>query len=533
MQDNVYLEHVHIALPRLLSMFDVNPISPLLGVGDRYHWAWKGTDFANGTFQGAVHGLAVLVAEDMLPKRICQRAMISRIHSLIRAIPSITASNGSLNEILPFESSYCVTALVLFDALRALDTIEPVVELDEGSLIEALEPLAAFLLSNQERHGVISNHLAVAAAALARWHRRSGDQNAQQVALDTADIISSNGSSEGWFLEYSGADAGYQTLALDYLADLTEVLPETNQTFDLERACDFLSYFAHRDGSFGGLCGARNTRFLYPAGLEALAAKNQRGAAAAIAAFARQSHVNLQTVGLLAMDTPNLVPMFNSFCRAAVSLKKQTASKGFQTDAWKRLPCFSDVSFRKSFNDAGVAIVSRPRTYLVINWKKGGAFVASEKVKPGSCKSSQLADGGPSAEKPGKSVVYVPTSDHSRNRLISFSEDEIQLETVLVPCATVFPTPFHTIILRVLCLTFLRVAILNAWTKKALVWLLISNTGPSIATCRRTINYTSHVTITDVMSQKQSGDIRLRQTPSSFSAIHMASQGYWQIGDDQ
>ena len=75
--------------------------------------------------------------------------MISRIHSLIRAIPSITASNGSLNEILPFESSYCVTALVLFDALRALDTIEPVVELDEGSLIEALEPLAAFLLSNQ------------------------------------------------------------------------------------------------------------------------------------------------------------------------------------------------------------------------------------------------------------------------------------------------------------------------------------------------------------------------------------------------
>ena len=33
MQDNVYLEHVHIALPRLLSMFDVNPISPLEGQG--------------------------------------------------------------------------------------------------------------------------------------------------------------------------------------------------------------------------------------------------------------------------------------------------------------------------------------------------------------------------------------------------------------------------------------------------------------------------------------------------------------------
>ena len=148
-------------------------------------------------------------------------------------------------------------------------------------------------------------------------------------------------------------------------------------------------------------------------------------------------------------------------------------------------------------------------------------------MKPGSCKSSQLADGGPSAEKPGKSVVYVPTSDHSQNRLISFSEDEIQLETVPYPVRQSL-TPFHTIILRVLCLTFLRVAILNAWTKKVLVWLLISNTGPSIATCRRTINYTSQVTITDVMSQKQGGDIRLRQTPSSFSAIHMASQGYWQ-----
>ena len=67
MQDNVYLEHVHIALPRLLSMFDVNPISPLLGVGDRYHWAWKGTDFANGTFQGAVHELACLLQKICYP----------------------------------------------------------------------------------------------------------------------------------------------------------------------------------------------------------------------------------------------------------------------------------------------------------------------------------------------------------------------------------------------------------------------------------------------------------------------------------
>ena len=55
--NNRYQVEINKNLPRLLSLFDNDPSSKSYGLGDRYHWAWGLIDFANGTFQGAVHGL--------------------------------------------------------------------------------------------------------------------------------------------------------------------------------------------------------------------------------------------------------------------------------------------------------------------------------------------------------------------------------------------------------------------------------------------------------------------------------------------
>ena len=64
---NPYFEQVVAVTPRLLSLFDTNPLSKTYGVGDRYRWAWKLIDFGKGTFQGAAHGLARLLKRSQCP----------------------------------------------------------------------------------------------------------------------------------------------------------------------------------------------------------------------------------------------------------------------------------------------------------------------------------------------------------------------------------------------------------------------------------------------------------------------------------
>ena len=50
--------------------------------------------------------------------------MLERINDIIRGTRTITRRDGSLDEILPFEQSFCVTALVAFDTLSAVALLQ-------------------------------------------------------------------------------------------------------------------------------------------------------------------------------------------------------------------------------------------------------------------------------------------------------------------------------------------------------------------------------------------------------------------------
>jgi len=64
-----YLAQVHRALPRVLALYDRDPLGATYGLGDRTFWAWKLKDFPNATQQGAVNRR--LRATDRWPK-LCQ-----------------------------------------------------------------------------------------------------------------------------------------------------------------------------------------------------------------------------------------------------------------------------------------------------------------------------------------------------------------------------------------------------------------------------------------------------------------------------
>lgn len=479
------------------------------GVGDRYRWAWKGTDFANGTFQGAVHGLALLLQHSLLPKGMSEQALLARIEQAIDGIAAITRPNGSLDEILPFESSYCVTALVLFDALSALEILKSRLPNAQRHLA-TLTPLARFLARSAESHGVITNHLAVAAAALTLWHKATGEAviDARDAVLRT---ILVHHSSEGWFREYEGADPGYQTLALDYLVALDTAEPALQLHKKLQQTCHFLTHCAHPDGSFGGLYGSRNTRFLYPAGIEALATGSPD--AAALAGFARRAHAEQTIVGLAMMDDANLIPMFNSFCRAAVVSAQPMASPS-------TLPC-DGPPLQQHFPQAGWVVTRTNDAYSIVNWRKGAvSFFSPERT---------MIDGG-AAARDERGRWYTSQTAGEGATLVSADDAAIVIDTSLQRYHVQYPSPLQMVVLRLLCLTVMRVPALNACIKRLLVWLLIARKPSARHTLRRTIRLQPHFAIEDAWQRNPD---QLQPTPCAFQAIHMASQGYWQRGDTQ
>ena len=180
MHPNPYLKEIRINLPRLLALFDTDRTSLTYGMGDRYHWAWGLIDFGNGTFQGAAHGLARLWSSGLWPYPTSKSVFLDRIDGMIEAASKLTRRDGSLEEAFPHEGSYCVTALVAFDLLCALDLLDEVITPERRERWEeCIRPMLGYLIKADETHALISNHLATAVAAPARWHRRTGSTQAE------------------------------------------------------------------------------------------------------------------------------------------------------------------------------------------------------------------------------------------------------------------------------------------------------------------------------------------------------------------
>ncbi len=516
---NPYLEEVWGVMPRLLALYDTDSLSATYGIGDRFRWAWKLIDFGNGTFQGTAHGLARLLVHSLLPNPLSEAAILRRIDAMFHGADTLRYPNGSLEEAFPFESSFCVTALVAYDLLTAIELLKLRLQVEQWTrYLNIVRPMIHFLHRAEETHAFISNHLATATAALYKWSaltHEPGEERGQQLL----ERIISEQSEEGWFREYEGADPGYQSLCTYYLADLHRLRPDLGLLSPLRRSIQFLWYFAHPDGSFGGYYGSRNTRFYYPAGLEALAVDIPE--AAVLAEFMRRSISAHTTVTLSVMDEPNLVPMFNAYCWAAVLYPQQTDN--FPTDL-PSLPALSDTAWRCQFPQAGLFLDKGQSHYTLVSWHKGGVcyHFPSAGAKPylnvgivvqatdGQCFSSQ---------------AYQSTN------LVQRDDDTLTITAPFVAMRQQLPSPLQFIVLRLLNITLMRSLTLGNWVKKFLVRLLITGKKTVALSNQRTIHLGERLTITDVWQGEAKGFTRL-ELKQPFSAIHMASQGYWQTQDD-
>lgn len=513
----VYLREIDQTLPRLLALIDLDPLSPTYGVADRQYWGWKLIDFPNATFQGMAHGLALLLADGRFAKTIDPASIKTRIEALFLGTKTITRRSGHLEEAFPFERSFCVTALVAFDLLCALDCLEKAgIKLDIDQPERIIEPLINALMVSDETHGLISNHLATAAAALFHWDKRCCDVGARKRAEMFLRRILDNQSDEGWFVEYAGADPGYQTLCTSYLSDCWKVTGNAELHEALEQSVHFLSHFAHPDGSFGGLYGSRATRIYYPAGLEILGASMPK--AAALAAFMQRSIQGHLTVPLSAIDPPNLAPLFNNYAKAATLDLKATTPL-------ERLAIESGKAYRRHMPKAGLIIDVGLDHQTIISTHKGG--IMHQVARDGSSNWQLRIDPG-IACKSGRRTLTNQRYEAANQ--VRIEGDLVIIQSNLSVLASHRPHLWNFLILRLLCASFMQIPTIGEWVKRTLAAMLISGKAKSLGRLERRITLGVDPKVEDrIMSDKSLEPMDLGNRP--FSAIHMASQGYWQIND--
>ena len=516
---NLYLEEVHRVLPRVLALFDADRLSPTYGQGDRRRWAWRLSDFGNGSFQGAAHGLSLLWTSKLLPDSWESDAVFQRLDSMFQGARSLLRRNGSLEEAFPYESSFCVTAQVAFDLLSAIERTQGTIgSYNTGQWLEIIAPMIRFLGRSDECHGLISNHLGAAAAALIKWTELSSEEG-EKKGRHFLDRVLKAQSPDGSFREYAGADPGYQTLCMLYMTEIERMKPEFGLLPALQRSIDFLSHFAHPDGSFGGHYGSRNTRLYFPAGIEALSGRLEM--AASLASFMRVSIAQKCTVVLNAVDELNLIPLFNAYCLAAHFYRENTESEEYTPPP---LPFQEAGEFRRSFPYAGIMVDKGPAHYTVVSFHKGGVCYHFDTETGRS-----IIDQGVAAESP--SGALYSSQAYSPANFYRVFENRLVIKAPLTRLSHPILWPWQMLFIRLLNLTVLRWGVSREWFKKLVVRFLFSPGSRVPIVNVRTIRLGVDFAISDDWEGPFDGWRRL-ETGRHFSAVRMASQGYWQKQDN-
>ena len=500
---NIYKEILIQNKEKLLNLYNLDSFSSTYGFGDREYWGWKIKDFANGSMQGGVHSLAIGIRLGIFEN---ESFILHVIDAAIKAIPEISAKNGSMVEAFPAESSFCVTAIVAFDVLSAIKTLEDVLtDNQKQEYIEIIKPLINFINKNNEEHAIVSNHIATAAAAMALWNYFTGEGIERYNEL--LQIIYNNQNNEGWYREYEGADPGYQTLCTYYLFSAYETTNDKKLLDSLSKSISFLKYFIHPDGTLGGLYGSRNTEVYYPAGVIGLAKYSEE--ALAIKQKLEKRIQKGNNISPQNIDIGNYIPLLNSYAKAALYAKEYKCAETNLS-----LP-FSE-NFSKLFNDAGIYIHSNENYYAIVNYKKGGTI----KVFNKQTNSLDCEDGGIF----GKLSNGVKFSTQQMDDSINFDNKEIK--TYFYKINDSSPTMITTITLRILGLTIFRSIFLNNIFKKIIVKALMTGKNKLDGHAIRKFLFNEDSIIIEETIQKPKKCMKISH-PGKVKSIHMASSRYY------
>jgi len=523
-QQNFYKDLLLLQSYRIVSLEDWNACSPTFGCFDRDYWAWKSKDMQDACMQNGVYILAMLWNSNFEGNIYYKNEKVFK-HIIVGVERwfRIQHSNGSFDQIFPNEYSYGATALTLFYMLLTYDIIKDNVSDDfKEAFLKHCKKAANFITLSNETHDLISNHRAAAAAALYFCYKISNDEN---YLYKSKQIIKSfsNSNKEGWLPEYSGADPGYQTLSLYYLAKIYNESSDL-EIFDIiEKSIDFLSYFITPEGYMGGHYASRNTDILYPAGF-ALVSNKSHMASKIFSVFKNSIHTRLN-ISLCSVDDSNIIPVFIGYLEAFLKNNTSDDNQANSSTHDVLLP-IENKKTDKYFEQAGMYILGNERYYAILNVKKNGLLEVWDKH------SNKILY---------KDYGYF-AQDVKGNKLSSqfynteaewmIRKNSVFVNGYLSKISMPTQTPFNIFLLRFLNLTLCRSKTIGSVIKRILVKILIKKKQKPLILYKREIVFSDDkIFVKDYFEKKNQLKITSFARGAKHSTIHMATSDYFRRGD--
>ncbi|MBA2733535.1 MAG: hypothetical protein H0U54_11650 [Acidobacteria bacterium] len=510
----LYRHPVMREIRRLLSWQDREKFSKTSGCFDRTYWGWKFTDFPGARFQEGIYALAHLFSRPFPGNDLsANQRVLDWARAGMNFWRGIQYQDGSFDEAYPFERSLAATSFTSFYVGEAfLQLADHIPQEEKSALYRTFERAGDWLCKNDEHHGVLSNHLAAAAAALHVIYRICGEERYEKRSRYFLQRIYERQSEEGWYEEYGGADPGYQTHGTFYLAVIWQDNRDAALLESLQRSLAFLKYFIHPNGTLGGEYGSRNTEFYFPAGFEILAGAIPD--AALIARFMRASVEKQTAAGLSAMDAYNFLPLMNNYLFAA----DHARSPGNATD---KLPCQQEEE--AYFPDAGLYVKSNSAYYSVLGLSKGGVLKVYNKVT----RNLAASDCGYWSQVSGGAVIS--SQSLRRPGRWSRSDDGFTVEVNFAQVNQRTQSSWLFIGFRLFSLTVGRLQTAAYWLKNLLVKVLVQrHKEVPLRLIRRVHFKDNEIVISDRIEIDGTLQISGLQTGAKFSTIHMGSSRYFQ-----
>ncbi|MGD9581458.1 MAG: hypothetical protein AB7V50_08800 [Vampirovibrionia bacterium] len=516
--ENKLATYVLKQAPKVLSLLDKGEFSPTYGCFDRNFWHYKTvTDYPSATYQQCSLFLAHLYASYLPGNNFYQQKEILQLCiSSIEYWLSIQNSDGSFNEWYPNEHSHVATAFTLYAITESLLLIKSEIDYEvlqryKISLMKAVK----WLVKNPDT--VVTNHSAGALTAIYNTYMLYSDKSLLKHVDECVALLKDLQSQEGWFKEYYGADIGYTSVSIDFLAKYYNKSGDERVYNILEKAVTFLAYFMHPDGSSGGEYGNRNTKYIMPAGIHLLA-KYFEPARFVLDnfyyGFKKGTQITLDNVD----DRYYTFFFAPNYIEAAVyfSNLKEEDIKFDRT----RFTYFSHI-----FSQAGIVVKKTPNYYFVCNFKKGGVIKLF-----GNDGNLLYSDSSYFVKFVNKKLASSQTLIPNLDYYVDNSEEdevEIKFESPFKWVNTSLPLTKILIPFRIFNYTLGYFNFIMDYFNNHIKKKFISKPKFAPLTIKRNISIKNNVlTIEDVISKKTDLKVYSIDLPASKTNLHVPSSRY-------
>ena len=504
----VYFEEIKGVMPRILNLLNRSPSSRNYGSFDRDYWNYNSFDISNARKQEAMLTLALMFLIKRKDNPYYNNYQILEwINAALEFTSKLQNKDGSFNEMYPNEHSFVATAFVCY-ALSETCLLFGSRIRNRKLAVDCLEKSGEWLLRNEEDMAL--NQKAGSVIALYNLYLLAKKPKYKSGAKKKLEEILKGQSREGWFMEYGGADIGYLSLSIDYLAKYYKKTGDKRLLSSLRKACGFIQYFAFPNLTFGGEVGSRNTEYLIPHGFELLSGKFH--SAKTISNAIRNAIKEKTTTSPVTVDDRYLLFNGYSYLQAYLDGKKTLHSYGLFS---KR--------FMNYFSDAGIIAKNMGGTYAVINIKKGGV------AKIIFNKDKSLIDGGSVIElMDGRmaSSNYLGSNDK-----VMIEKDKIEVKRRFIGIKSTALTPSSFLAFRAFQLTLGKSRFISKSARNFLRNRLIrqKNKLSDINFSRRLLFNDKGVSVIDEISPVNG--IRRIAISSKLSFIFAESSRYFQLSD--